>query len=628
MIISQSCSDFLNIIPDNTPTIHHAFQKRVQAEASLYGLYSFLPNHSRPDANPAFLAGEETWLIDLFNYFNHQIWKIAKGEQGTETPLANYWGSVGSSYSLKGGYPIFTGINDCNIFIDNIHKTIDLEQIERDRWIGEAKVIKAYLHFWLLNMYGPIPIIKESIDVNKSGDDSMPFREPVDEVFNYIIELIDEAIPFLPLRIENEAEELGRFTLPSALALKAKILTFSASPLFNGNPLYSDFVDKRGINLFSTNYDHEKWEKAASALREAIDVCHKAGHKLFDFSLLPESATLNETTILNMQVRGAATERWNDEIIWGDSRDNTNQITRFGWPFFVHWQTNSVSYNSWAPTLNVVKQFYTNHGVPIDEDKDWIGNDINGIRVANENDKFFIEQNYETINLHFNREARFYGAIHFDGGKYYGNGTLLDNNMLTTKFKYSANGVAFYDYKYPCTGYLVKKMTSRHSSLSMTSASYTVYRYAFPVIRLADLYLLYSEALNEIKDTPDEEVFEYINLVRARTGLDGVVESWAKFSILPDKPTTKEGMRDIIRRERLNELAFEGQRYWDLRRWKLLKEYMNKPIQGFNIFERETEDFYQVQTLFNPKFEDKDYLWPLRQGNLLKNRNLIQNPGW
>ena len=628
MLIGQSCTEYLDIVPDNTPTVNHAFQKRYHAEASLYGLYSFLPNHSRPDLNPAFLAGEETWCIDLFNFFNHQIWKIAKGEQGTQEPIANFWGSQGSSFSLNGGSAIFTGINDCNIFIDNIHITIDLDESERDRWISEAKVIKAYLHFWLLNMYGPIPLIKEAVDVSVTGDASQPYRQPVDKVFNYIIELIDEAAPNLPLKIDNEAEELGRFTRPIALALKAKILTYAASPLFNGNPDYANFVDGKGINLFPTDYDPLKWAKAADALREAIDICHQNGYQLFDFSLLPESHSLNEKTILAMQVRGAMTERWNSEVIWGDSRDNLNYLQRFGHPFFVHWHTNGPAFNSWAPTLDVVKQFYTDHGVPIEEDKDWEGMDIYGLRTPVESDKYVLEPNYQTINLHFNREGRFYGSLFIDGGKYYGQANVLDNNMLTSKFKYNSHNVSFYNFKYPSTGYLVKKALSRYSNFSMTAGSYTLFRYAFPVIRLADIYLLYAEALNEVKNAPDEEVYEYIDLVRARTGLDGVVESWANYSNIPEKPLTKEGMRDIIRRERLNELAFEGQRYWDLRRWKLLKEYMNRPIQGWDVFARETEDFYKVQTIYNPVFEDKDYLWPIRQGNLLKNRNLVQNPGW
>jgi len=131
-----------------------------------------------------------------------------------------------------------------------------------------------------------------------------------------------------------------------------------------------------------------------------------------------------------------------------------------------------------------------------------------------------------------------------------------------------------------------------------------------------------------VKSSPDEEVYEYVDLVRARTGLKGVVESWQDHSNVPDKPASKEGMREIIRRERLNELAFEGSRFWDLRRWKLSEEYMNRPIRGLNIRGENPADFYQVREIYRPTFGKKDYLWPIRLRVLLKNTNLVQNLGW
>src|SRR3546814_8461666 len=87
-------------------------------------------------------------------------------------------------------------------------------------------------------------------------------------------------------------------------------------------------------------------------------------------------------------------------------------------------------------------------------------------------------------------------------------------------------------------------------------------------------------------------------------------------------------MREIIRRERLNELAFEGSRFWDLKRWKLAKEYMNKPVRGLNILGETTEDFYKERTIYQLHYSDKDYLWPIRQGVLQTNQNLIQNMDW
>ena len=97
---------------------------------------------------------------------------------------------------------------------------------------------------------------------------------------------------------------------------------------------------------------------------------------------------------------------------------------------------------------------------------------------------------------------------------------------------------------------------------------------------MADLYLNYAEALNEVKDSPDNEVYEYIQAVRHNAGLDlggDLLNTWSQFSNNPSKPTTKDGMRDIIQQERMVELALEGYRYWDLRRWKLAEDYLVDP---------------------------------------------------
>ena len=76
-------------------------------------------------------------------------------------------------------------------------------------------------------------------------------------------------------------------------------------------------------------------------------------------------------------------------------------------------------------------------------------------------------------------------------------------------------------------------------------------------MRMADLYLLYAEALNEAADAPTDDVFKYVDMIRTRAGLQSVKTSWATYSSLPEKYTTKAGMRDIIQRERRIELAFE-----------------------------------------------------------------------
>jgi hypothetical protein len=628
--IIASCDDYLNIIPDNTPTIDHAFKNRHEAEKYLYGCFSFLPNHADPTSNPALFGGDEVWYIDPANIVSPLLWNIAKGNQGTNSPLADYWASIQDGSNLQGGKALFTALSDCNIFLENIDKPFDLDKSERDWWVSEVLFLKAYYHYYLFRMYGPIPLIRENLPISSTTEEVRRFREPVDDVVEYIVELLDQSLENLPEEILDVTSDMGRPTKATALALKAQVLTLAASPLFNGNTDYASVVDKKGRQLFPQEYRPEKWQRAAAALKEAIDAAHEAGHELFDFSETTFARDLNAPTILAMQVRGAVTERWNKEIIWGESNFNPDALQRVCFPAWNPNHNSGGIGKSYAPTLQVVEQFYTSNGVPIEEDRDWEGVDPMGIRTGDASHKFYIKEGYQTVNLHFNREARFYGSVTFDGGTFYGNGRIsTDDNMWHTPMRGAdpGGGVAPPE-RYSSTGYLCKKLVHYLSSVPEANSNITTYRYAFPIIRLADLYLMYAEALNEVKSSPDEEVYEYVDLVRARTGLKGVVESWQDHSNVPDKPASKEGMREIIRRERLNELAFEGSRFWDLRRWKLSEEYMNRPIRGLNIRGENPADFYQVREIYRPTFGKKDYLWPIRLRVLLKNTNLVQNLGW
>jgi hypothetical protein len=191
--------------------------------------------------------------------------------------------------------------------------------------------------------------------------------------------------------------------------------------------------------------------------------------------------------------------------------------------------------------------------------------------------------------------------------------------------------------RHSSTGNIVKKMLHFRTSVPDASSAIVFNTYGYPIIRLADLYLMYAEALNEAGGTlPHQDVYTYVDAVRERSGLNGVVESWRDYAIagMENKPLTREGMREIIRRERLNELAFESSRFWDLRRWKLAEEYMNRPVRGWNIWGESPEDFYDKgdkgkgTEIYQMSFQKRDYFWPIRTNTVLRNANLVQNPGW
>ena len=245
--------------------------------------------------------------------------------------------------------------------------------------------------------------------------------------------------------------------------------------------------------------------------------------------------------------------------------------------------------------------------------------------------KYYIEEGARTAYLHINREPRFYAWIGFDTGKWFNMEWNSDEESVAVHCKSNELSGRALD-NYSVTGFFAKKLVSYR--LVLTESSNTggeCGNYSFPIMRLADLYLLYAECLNECKDMPDEEVYEYIQKVRDKAGLDretgSLVDTWAKYSNDPDKPKTKEGMREIIQQERMIELSFEGQRFYDIRRWKLAMDWCNRPIRGWSVNESD-ESFYTPAYIYFQSFTPRDYFWPIKLDDLYKNNKLQQSPLW
>lgn len=619
-----SCSDYLDVVPDNTPTLDHVFADRNNAESFLFTCYNSLPDYGNDVTNPAFFAGGEA-IITGSGYLWHSgdwsdleapAYRIMKGEQNTNNPYLNYWDGGNNGNNL------FDGIRNCNIFLENVDKPIDLTVEEKKRWIAEVKFLKAYYHYYLLQLYGPIPITDVNIPVNADPDVVRVYRDPVDDVVNYIVSLLDEAAVDLPDRIDNELTEMGRITKPIALAVKAKVLALAASPLFNGNPDYKDFVDSRGTHLFPQEYDKEKWKKAADAALAAIECAEQNGSKLYHFI---NTRNLNDSTLKKMDIRGAVTDNYNKEIIWG-AAPKADHVQRSAMPSVSQDFSNTINSEMSVP-LKQVEIFYSENGVPIDEDKTYDYANRYKLTKIPVSETYYMQTGEQTAGINIHREPRFYSSLAFDRSLLYGAGNLDDNDQHIIKARRSEISGKRSSECYNITGYFPIKLVHWESTYSTTTNFQTAI-YHFPIIRLADLYLLYAEALTEYSDQVNPEAYRYIDKVRERASLPGVVESWAMYSTDPDKPNTKEGLLKIIHRERLIELAFEGQSYWDLRRWKELADYIDKPFQGWNVDGNTPEDYYHVVTRVKTSFTKKNYLWPLQNNSIDINPKLVQNPGW
>lgn len=624
-LLLTACSDYLDVIPDNMPTIDHAFSDRNSAETYLFTCYSYMPVDQLSRGNNVSLMSGESWMVlSGDNYWfgkDHTAFDVARGLQNSNTPLLNYWDGD------KGGKNLFIAIRDCNIFLENIHKVVDLEEYENRRWTAEAKFLKAFYHFFLFRMYGPIPVIKTNLPVSSTPEQVKVYREPVNEVADYICELLDEASGDLPEVITNEIEEMGRITKPMALALKAKVKMTMASPLFNGNDRYKNLVDNRGVCLFP-EYDENRWDEAAKACKDAIDCAHEAGHKLYTYQgFLPVS----DITRYKLNLRYAITEKWNPEIIWG----TTISDSPIQGACMIRTRSSEASNNTViatiAPTLDVVERFYTRRGVPISEDKQWLENGRYDNRykteVAGDSEKYLLKEGYTTAKLNIDREYRYYASLIFDGCIIWGNGVVDDNSSSITygQMKRKQIGGQLGTDCYSLTGYTPKKLVNPESVVS--NSSFSRKRYSFPIIRLADIYLMYAEALNEA-GAEKSEIFQWIDPVRERFGLEGVEASWSKYSTNSGKINTQQGRRAIIHQERLIELAFEGETHWDILRWCEADDYRNRPIRGWNVNGETEDEYYKETVLAYPIFATKDYFFPIKKSSLNVNSNLIQNYGW
>ncbi|QEC78567.1 RagB/SusD family nutrient uptake outer membrane protein [Mucilaginibacter ginsenosidivorax] len=616
--LTMGCKkDFLDVVPDNVATIDNSFTSRNEAEKYLFTCYSYLPQESDINSNPAFLAGDEFWTywpIVSGNPLPSTPQQIARGNQNVSSPYLNFWDGT------NGGKPLWKAIRDCNIFLDNVGKVPDLDPSLKDRWTAEVKFLKAYYHFYLLRMYGPIPIVDKNLPISASPEEVRVLREPVDKVVDYIVSLLDSASAKLPLIIQNRSSELGRITKPAALSIKARVLVTAASPLFNGNTDFGQLKNHDGTALFNSNNDPAKWERASKACKEAIESCEAAGIALYQFNgLLNLSPRLKQ----EMTIRNSIAEKWSNELIWGFSNGGGSFIQGWAIPRLDPSKLqNDAIKGELAPTIGMAELFYTDKGVPINEDKTWDFANRNNLRTATSADQDYLQNGYTTVGLHFNREPRFYADMAFDGSIWFmQNGTWkIQAKLGQNQSRKGANG-------YSTTGYFTKKLVNWNFVI-LPDYGFTQEIYAWPMIRLADVYLMYAEALNE-QSGPSPEAYNYINLVRSRAGLPTVQESWTNYSTNPGKFLTKDGFRDIVQQERSIEFAFEGHNFWDLRRWKKAPAALNSAVYGWDIEQANASTYYRRKLLFNQKFvAPRDNFWPISEGNLIINRNLVQNIGW
>lgn len=627
--ISLSGCNYLNMVPEkDIATIESAFEQRTTVEKywqSLYGdFYSIIGS---PLANPAFVGADEYIASQVMYHKDQQLngLLIAAGQQMSQEPYCPMWGRM---------YQI---IRNCNIFLENIHRTYNLTEEDRNWWVADVKTLKAHIYFTLMRHYGPIIMPDNAVPVDLPIEDYQLPRQPVDVCFKHIISLLDEAAPDIPMHQDRLTAYAFTMSLEGLYALKAKVLLYQASPLFNGNIFYADFVNRDGVHLFNQNYDKEKWHAAALAADKAVEICKLGDRKLNYGDGGKKTLLLNNMANIESSINSVF--------------NNPEFLLEAKMPilFYLYLLPRlegddahfySPAFGCLSPSMKMVEMYYSANGVPIKDDVTW--GYPNRHRIGSESGFAYEEVvalNESVVNLHLQREPRFYASIAGDG-MYFQRGintSTKNNNLLVRPYKGekpwgTVEDIITSNTRQNITGYWLKKLLYSN----VPTRDYVTFMTKFEttaIIRLAELYLMQSEAWNEWLDAPNEKVYDPINLVRKRAGIPTVRDSWENYTAQSGKVNTKEGMREIIRDEYNVELAFEGHRYWNIRRWMIAHEEMNEKQKCWNILGTNATSFYNNNE--GPNYEidkykfiaPRDYFAPIKAEQILIS-GMRQNPQW
>lgn len=617
LLLLTSC-EYLDVVPEGKATQDDIWKTTQQAEKYRYYMRTYMPNLIGYDWSPDQFAGDDmiTGGVGTTYWFSSK--SLIYGEENANVTYFGRW----APYSTSGGtnYDIYRGIRYAFYLLDYVYKVPAISPENAARYAGEAWYLIGYYHQLLLEYYGPIILVKRYIPNDAPDSEIFVPRSPYDECVKYIAECYDKAAELLPETVIDT--ELGLPTRMSALSYKARLLLYAASPLVNGNSDYVGFDNHDGTPLMNTTYDPEKWKKAMEAAAEAISVAEKfnseLGRQNFMLYTSADSSLPNDERGRRNYRDAFTKEHWNglEFIEAKGDRGGCQTLQQLMGPrpiannMSLGWKTTSV------PTMEAVEMYYTKNGLPWEDDPE-----------TKDIDPYAYNAEAGTVNLHLYKEPRFYASVGYDRGTY-----EIDGKEITLYLRggeLHGSTLKETDEYQSCTGYLCQKWIPKASTYSIPSNSFSFYYYAYPYLRLPELYLSYAEADFEYNGSLSTQSLEYINLVRKRCGLPTFQASWALAGGIP----TGQKLRKVLHQERSIEFLFEGRRFHDLRRWKEAPEVMNKQPRSWNRDGKTAEEFYQVIEANQGGrvriFESpKSYWMAVPMSEINKNPNLVQNPGY
>lgn len=592
LFLMSGCADYLDVSDElaGELELNEVFENSKMTRQFHRYIYTAIPDMSNVMINSSYRG-----LGGLDNPWPAVSDELKASQNNVKNLPVNGYNAGTAPFSRWG---LYYQIRQANIFLSEAHEipkigdTDFISAEELSSLQAEARLLRAYYHYLLFELYGPIPLMTEATDPSSSDLDFE--RASVDEVLAFLDKEFTEVA--LLLKDEEPKERMGVPTKGTALALKAKMWVYAASPLLNGG--YADAVDLKDNNdksLFPVK-DPAKWNKALVALQDFINFAEAGHYELY--KVFNDDNTINPEESLYQLFQKSID---NKEIIWASTKNS--------------WGTLDHEGRERRCTPRDVYQGFSGIGVVQEMVDDFFMADGFGINES----PLYSEVGYDAdfvSNMYKNREPRFYQAITYQGKKW----QITDQLIYFQKG--SGNDNSKSDNAY--TGYLLYKGLTK-TLLRQGQHPRSQFKPSI-LFRLADFYLLYAEALNEV-DPSDARIIEYIDKVRERAGIPLLA------TIKPEIIGNKNLQKQAIIQERRVELFTEGQRYFDVRRWMIAQNPVGQGGQGGDFHGMDMnattkESFLNRVTFERRIFEKSMYLYPLPLNEVQKSKKLVQNPGW
>ncbi len=678
VLITGGCSNYLDsdYLFDERLSTEDVFTNPDYANRWLARAYSYLGNSYMQDvaskkAVPFNFADDMYFGDESDRYMK---WKYGQySESGLNGESDDIWNTA------------YKGIRQSSIFLNNIDMNKKFTEAEIANLKGQARFLRAYFYWVLLRTFGPVPIVPdEGIDYTKEYDELALPRNSYEECADYLSGELVEAARGLPV-LSPGITDIVRPTRGAALALRARILLFAASPLANGKApaeVAAAMVNKDGKHLLSATYDESKWAKAAAAAKDVIDLgmyqlyvsySKTKGDIAYPATVTPPydnefsnsdwpSGWKNIDSFESYRAlfNGAVPAYQNPELIFTRGQNQGSE----GVAIMVLHQLprlEAKGYNCHGMTQKQIDAYYMNDGTDIPGMNDmYAGRQgyegrynttkraTGYVTAADTTAKMYPELGKQGVGVSkqfTRREPRFYASVAYNGSTW----NLLNAASGGDEKK---NVQIFYNRSEPNgykntsfwlrTGIGIKKYVHPDDISNVIPSGYDPSRLkkkSDPAIRYAEILLIYAEALNELKGSYNisswdgsktyaisrdiGEMKRGIRPIRIRAGLPDYTG---------DVYSDQNKFRIKLKRERQVELFAEGHRYFDLRRWTDAPAEESAPVYGYNAYATKAQnDLFHtpVETPSLPSiFTLKMWFWPINFAELKRNKELIQNPGW